>query len=399
MFGVTISLQLWLFICGIAGTMAITKDGIKVAAIRWDAWYWNSSTAARPHLDIVGQAVTFDMEDPKWQYRLPFYAEINSNNTINVGLANSTAVQEQQNRYAQQAGIDYWAFCAYPLFCNDSNPPASECVKIQCCQDNTALGYGLKRYLELDDSQRHGVNFTLLLQAGWFPGQYHGSGETLTEEAARYVTYFQLPFYQHVSIHGGPARPLVYLLGNDDHSAEGLMALRSACHIANIPEPYIVLMGGSVANVIKAMNSLDAQAISSYALVAGGNAEAYPFANNTAKALEWWQEASQLNASIIPPITVGWDNRPRQTYNMPWGAAGACQYGPGKCYVQDPTMKELTAAVGEGLDFTRQHRSDVTAAGHIILSAWDEFDEGHWLCPSLLNGTVKIEAVAKAIQG
>jgi hypothetical protein len=31
-------------------------------------------------------------------------------------------------------------------------------------------------------------------------------------------------------------------------------------------------------------------------------------------------------------------------------------------------------------------------------SAWDEFDEGHWICPSLLDGTEKIVAVAKAIQ-
>jgi hypothetical protein len=59
---------------------------------------------------------------------------INANKSINVGLANSLAVQEQQNAYAKQTGIDYWAFCAYPLFCNDTNPPDSECVNIQCCQ-------------------------------------------------------------------------------------------------------------------------------------------------------------------------------------------------------------------------------------------------------------------------
>lgn len=30
-------------------------------------------------------------------------------------------------------------------------------------------------------------------------------------------------------------------------------------------------------------------------------------------------------------------------------------------------------------------------------SAWDEFDEGHWICPSLQDGTAKIDAVKKAI--
>jgi hypothetical protein len=30
-------------------------------------------------------------------------------------------------------------------------------------------------------------------------------------------------------------------------------------------------------------------------------------------------------------------------------------------------------------------------------SAWDEFDEGHWICPSVLGGTEKLDAVQKAI--
>lgn len=50
-----------------------------------------------------------------------------------MGLANNTAAAQQQNRYAQDAGINYWAFCIYPLQCKDYHPPDSECPEIQCC--------------------------------------------------------------------------------------------------------------------------------------------------------------------------------------------------------------------------------------------------------------------------
>ena len=45
--------------------------------------------------------------------------------------------------------------------------------------------------------------------------------------------------------------------------------MRAACRLANVPEPYVVLMeGGDVAKVQKEVEALDAQALSSYALVA-----------------------------------------------------------------------------------------------------------------------------------
>ena len=33
----------------------------------------------------------------------------------------------------------------------------------------------------------------------------------------------------------------------------------------------------------------------------------------------------------------------------------------------------------------------------MLISAWNENDEGHWVIPSLMNGTQKLEAVQSAI--
>lgn len=49
--------------------------------------------------------------------------------------------------YASEFGIDFWAFCAYPIGCKDYATPVADCPKIQCCADNYALSYALNLYL------------------------------------------------------------------------------------------------------------------------------------------------------------------------------------------------------------------------------------------------------------
>lgn len=54
----------------------------------------------------------------------------------------------QEIEYAAEFGIDFWAFCAYPIGCTDYSPPATDCPKIQCCADNYGLSYALDLYLK-----------------------------------------------------------------------------------------------------------------------------------------------------------------------------------------------------------------------------------------------------------
>merc|ERR1712151_614703 len=96
---------------------------------------------------------------------------------------NSTEVMEQEIRYAADFGIDFWAFCAYPIGCKNYNPDDSECPNIQCCADNVALSYALERYLEQPPEVASLVKFSLLLQPGyWYPGINGGGNETIEEE-------------------------------------------------------------------------------------------------------------------------------------------------------------------------------------------------------------------------
>ena len=46
------------------------------------------------------------------------------------------------------------------------------------------------------------------------------------------------------------------------------------------------------------------------------------------------------------------------------------------CYVQDPTMGELQAHTAAGVRFALEHHNDATAAGSVVIGAWNENDEG-----------------------
>ena len=61
---------------------------INVGAIRWDAWYGKPGQPIweNKYTGIVGKTVTSDMADPKFHYRLPFFATVTGNNTKNVSV-------------------------------------------------------------------------------------------------------------------------------------------------------------------------------------------------------------------------------------------------------------------------------------------------------------------------
>ena len=122
---------------------------------------------------------------------------------------------------------------------------------------------------------------------------------------------------------------------------------------------------------------------------------------------------------MIPTVSAGWDPRPRHDYPCPWGGAGS------PSYIVDPTMAELEAHTGpshtrfvvamsgslnrtllrcwaaaDGLEWVGSNRHSAEANA-MILSAWNEHDEGHWIAPALekYGGAEKLEAIKRAIDG
>ena len=65
-------------------------------------------------------------------------------------------------------------------------------------------------------------------------------------------------------------------------------------------------------------------------------------------------------------------------------------------FVVDPTLAELQEHTEDAIEFAIRYEDTVEARA-VLISAWNENDEGHWVVPSLMNGTQKMEAVQAAI--
>lgn len=374
-----------------AAAATATAAAVALGAIRWDAWYWTGETYI-PNKDIVGQTVTADLQPSIFQFRVPFFGKRTPNGTVLPGLGNSSSVMQQEIAYASSAGINFFAYCTYPVWCTEAHPSAQQCEpNIQgCCADNSALSYALMNHVELAMHGQTAVNLSLILQAHWFanPTSY-GNAETTQQQATRYATYFKLSSYQLV--HG---RPLVFMLGGDAEQLNtSLAALRAASVAAGAGEPYFVFMGNGAQLVEQwpIAQSMNMQAVSAYVMLQPQWQNASAYSTNAAFSRDAWNAAANANVPVVPSITAGWDPRPRELISLPWGDV-SCPLGKGKCYMQDPTMPELTQAVRDGIDFAEDHDPPVA-----IISAWNEYDEGHWISPSLDQGDAKLKAVRAAL--
>ena len=280
-------------------------------AIRWDAWF---GAPAAPHEGIIGRATTKSLTPAKFHYRLPFFAKIKADGSVEVN-GDSAAVMAQENKFATQHGIDYYAFCTCalplrsvtgsrrlllilpaaatdPIGCSDYSPPDSACVGAQCCADNYKLSYALERYLASPEPK---PRFSLILQASsWYPGVNHGSNETLEQEAARYTRYFALPAYQKVAGN----RPLVFLLGGSaavPHLPEALDMLRQRSAAAGLGEPFFFMMQNAptpaaLAKLANSSLALGASGLSQYVSAAA------PFASSLEASKERLHRTSLATA-------------------------------------------------------------------------------------------------------
>jgi hypothetical protein len=336
-----------------------------VGAIRWDAWYGDE--------DAVGTYVEDALTPHQWRYRLPFFASEDGTDKV-VIHGNTTAVMEAELAYAEQYGIDYWAFVAYP-------PPSR-------------MFYAQQLYLEVTNrTQSTSVKFCLVMDGNQL--------NVLTKQLDRIVGYFHLPTYQKVL--GG--RPLVFTFISETWAAAPLAAMSAAALAAGLPKPFIVAMGwGPPSSQMALAKLLGAEATSQYAFIGGnvnGTGPDVPnkplsYASNAAQELQHWTDSASAGVAVLPSITAGWDPRPREVVAPPWQGGGAppgCNVsGVALCHVEDPTMPELTAHTRRVVAWSQANPA-ASPANAVIISAWNEHDEGHWICPSLHDGAQKLEAI------
>jgi hypothetical protein len=358
-----LSAYLLLALSGSPASEPSAAGEIAVGAIRWDAWHGRASE--------IGRAMEKSLSPPHWQGRLPFFAQVSPEGSVTISDGSDT-VMTREIAHAKSAGLDYWAFCAYGA--------------------DSPMSLALHRYLA--HPARDQVRFCLIGDAS------HWKPDSFESEAGRLADLMALPCHQTVL----GERPLFYLLNLAVESNEAAWAgaggvrtavatLRAAVSRRGLPEVYCVAMVPSPDQAKTFAEASGCDAISAYAVQNGGRDA--PYAELTAHVETYWQSSLATGARLVPVAMTGWDRRPRVEnpvfweHNEGWGADLERFY-------QAPTPAELGDHIRSAVEWTRRHPIEAEARA-VIVYAWNEFDEGGWICPTLGEGDARVRALGAAL--
>lgn len=267
------------------------------------------------------------------------------------------------------------------------------------------------------------LRFCLIAQGSWLTG---GGWSGYGAWVANYTQLFARP--DHLTVLGG--RPVLYLFDLEPGQwnstswqpwAVALSTLVNATLAAGLQRPYIVLQvfdAGSGRTAATAINSVYGgapliEALSAYALP-GGSATGAPYSVLAAATQAFWSACKATGLDVAPVVPAGWDQRPRVVTPVPWEPP--CQMGqPCSYYYAMPTPAELGNLTAAAVQFVAANANATSSAsscdggdsggcgptcsGLVLISAWNEFDEGHYVAPLLPQdgGSERLDAIAQAL--
>jgi hypothetical protein len=306
-----------------------------VGAIRWDAWTGGPAT----------EQVERTLAPEQFRSRLPWFAEVRPNGTVRIA-GGRQEVMNQEIAYAANAGLDYWAFVMY--------------------SEARATSMSLRHYLA--SRERNRIGFCMILH-----GNIKVPDTAWPDERKRALALLKEPGYH--TIPGG--RPLVYVFGVDldEPKMAGRVAEFRRLAAEQGPEPYLVYMGWNPAADRIKTAPLGFAAVSGYAVASNDRA----FAQLVQRAENAWQSAATEGVPYVPLVTTGWDKEPRKLNPVSWELDHS--YHNQDVFPSVATPGEIASHLARAINFVRAN-PNICQARTIIVYAWNEHDEGGWLCPT-----------------
>ena len=305
------------------------KNKPLLGAIRWDAWYGHNANDTNILLQVEKS-----LSPKEYHFRAPFFSTVTEDGKIYIPQYTFDTF-EKEMEYAVKAQIDYFAYVWYDGamgICRRMHGQSKyrNQVKLCPCLDGNAIN---KEYARNEISE--------LLEKDFFMTVLDG-------------------------------RPLMYYFGNGRNQADiqrEIAFYKDVCRKKNIPEPYAVIMNNSWGDVL----AHGGDAVSKYAV---GAQDGLPFAglmDKTRKVWEWWLND---NGHIVPIISAGWHSKTRYDNPVKWMTVPENSWGG---YATGEQIAELTR---DAFDFIKEHPENCEANTAIIY-AWNEHDEGGWICPTI----------------
>lgn len=353
---------------------APTYAGPLLGAIRWDAWHQPAAGDAHGGAGGPVRAMEASLGPKQYQWRAPWFAEATGEDSISIG-GYTQVIIDQEIAYAKAGGLDYWAFLLY--------------------EEGNVMSQGLDLYLT--SKRKTDMPFCAIASPNTF-----GQAAQFNGRMQRLIRLMAEPSY--VMIDGN--RPLLYLFrvnedwiaawGGRQAAKEHFDAFRVAVRAAGHGAPYLVIMNDTAESGKAMAELLGGEAITAYARSCGGKNGA-PYTDLSACVQAFWEECAATGLGVVPLAMAGWDRRPRVVHPVPWETWQQPNAGLDRYYAT-PTPAELAAHLREALDWGAAH-----GAKAVITYAWNEHDEGGWLCPTRnadgSPNTERLDAVAQMRAG
>ena len=318
----------------------MSNKEITVGAVNWDC--------SLPSKTFFGFHSAKSLSPKKFRSSTPYYAAV-ENNKISYHYR-SLEEYEREMQYAIDAGIDYFAYCWY-----GENPEHRECEWQNKLHD---LIYARKLHIQSDLKEK--IKLCAIIGVGAKEAELsHEDMEKLAEEMKQ-------DYYQKID-----ERPLVYVF--DGYKQETSKILKDVCKSCNTPTPYFVFMCSETEEITQTEHGTES-AVSAYSFPK----PAKSYDEFIAYLTEDLKERYRLGINVVPQFSVGWNPSPRIENPVPWVSYENTSYLP------QITKETLLKGAEKFTEFMVANK-EYNLTKHILVFAWNEFEEGAYICPTYDN--------------
>lgn len=315
---------------------------MRIGVINWDC--------ALPEDTYFGHYAIRSLSNAAYGDRIPYYAEPGPGH----GIAFRRKTQEEFDRelmYAIEAGIDYFAYTWY----TDEKIPGDLVTGREQgnCVDTSLWELGWARHLHQNSLLRDRIGMCAILVCMHL---------YLESDFAKLAEAMKQPYYEKIC-----GRPVVCLFGG--YRLDYIERLRRFPEEFGCADPYIVFFnnGGPDAEDYSA-----ADAVSDYACCC---ADVTDYSNVIACNIAANEARKRYGVPVLPHFTMGWNPMPRVDSPVPWTSYPRTDYA-------HPANAADTEAGSRALAEWILANRDAVVPGHILTFAWNEFEEGGFICPT-----------------
>ena len=316
---------------------------MRIGVINWDC--------SLPPNTFFGSYFSKTLSYKKWRYRTPFYADIISEDNI---CCHYRTIEEYdiELQYAIEAKIDYFA---YVWHTDNKNLKQDKSILTTATHPHAwTQDYARKLHQKSSLSKKIKLCAILMCSQPYTESDYFNLAEAMKEA-----------YYEKVD-----GRPIIYLFGG--YRLDFIDTLRAFPQKYGTNDPFIVFMNNGAESEDGDYSRADA--VSAYCCQGSGEVEKYSEIIDSLILKN--EERKKYNIDTIPLFTLGWNPTPRIETSVPW-----ITY-PDKKYAPNPSPSEI-AEGGARLARWISENKDYTKTGHVLTFAWNEFEEGAFMCPTL----------------